>query len=175
MATVYKVIFRGDLAPGASLFDVKRQFQSMFKLDDDRLAKLFSGRPVTILRNLEEGKATQWQALLEKAGALVELRPEELTEASPPPVAESPADAPGSAADAEGDAPAGGDEVLIVEPVGADVLRDGERVRPEPVSVSVDHLSVEEEGADVLRPEERRQVPELTLDLSHLHLEKPDE
>lgn len=174
MATVYKVIFRGDLKPGASLFDVKRQFQSMFKLDDERLAKLFSGRPVTILRNLDEGKATQWQALLEKAGALVELRPEEVAE-EPAPAAETSAEAAEAPAGDEEAAPTGGEEVLIVEPVGADVLRDGERVRPEPVSVSTEHLSLDQEGADVLRPEERRRVEELALDLSHLRLEDIDE
>jgi len=158
MSDTYKIVFRGDIAPGHTLVEVKSRLAGMFRLDEESVAKLFSGRPVTIKRNLNGVDAKTWCDTLRKAGAVAQA------------VAESES-AP-SASVSSTEAPAL-DDGLRVEPVGADVLRPSERVENPPLQVETDHLSLDAVGADILRPHERRVVKAPVLDLSHLRVETP--
>lgn len=74
MSEQYDVYFRGDIAPGHKMGEVRQRLQALFKLDDERTASLFSGRPLAIRRDLDKSSAEQYRATLLKAGALVELR-----------------------------------------------------------------------------------------------------
>ena len=74
MSEQYDVYFRGDIAPGHKMGEVRQRLQALFKLDDERTAKLFLGRPLPIRRDLDKSSAEQYRATLLKAGALVELR-----------------------------------------------------------------------------------------------------
>lgn len=148
----FDLLFRGDIAPGRRLDQVRARVQELFQIDDDRAARLFSGRPTIIRRDLDAAGAERYRAALAAAGALVELRPVvgAVSEAPPGPV---PAD----------------DWTLA--PLGTDVLRPEERRGPEAVRVDIDHLTVEPVGADVLRAEERPEVPKVDIDTSRLGLD----
>ena len=150
----YDLLFRGDIAPGQRLDQVKARVQELFQIDDDRAARLFSGRPTIIRRDLDAAGAERYRAALAEAGALVELRPLAGSMPETPPVPE----------------PAPEDDWSLA-PLGADVLRPEERRGPESVEVDIDHLAVEPVGADVLRAEERREVPKVDIDTSRLGLD----
>lgn len=156
MSDNYRIVFRGDIAPGHGVAEVKSRLAGLFRLDDESVAKLFSGRPVTIKRNLSGAGAKTWCDTLLKAGAVAQA------------VAEDGATAPSSQ-----QAVPASEEGLRVEPVGADVLRPSERADNRPRHVDTDHLSLDAAGADILRPHERSSVEELVLDLSHLRVENP--
>jgi hypothetical protein len=149
----YDLLFRGDIAPGRRLDQVRAQVQELFQIDDDRAARLFSGRPTIIRRDLDAAGAERYRAALAAAGALVELRPVAGVVSETPPAGE----------------PAADDWTLA--PLGVDVLRPEERREPEAVRVDIDHLTVEPVGADVLRAEERRAVPKVDIDTSRLGLD----
>ncbi len=151
----FDVVFRGDIAPGETLPVVRQRLGELFRLDETRLAQLFSGRPVVVKRGLTAEEGERYRQTLERAGALVTLRaasPESASQESP----------------AASVAPATGRSEPDVAPVGADVLRPEERRSVEAPEFDLDHLSVAEAGSDVLRPEERRTVQAPELDLSHL-------
>src|SRR5690606_12743397 len=75
--STYKLVFRGDIAPGHELMDVRQKLQQLFSLDDEGINKLFCGRPVTIKRQLDQASAEKWCAALLKAGAIVKMSPED--------------------------------------------------------------------------------------------------
>lgn len=150
----YDLLFRGDIAPGRRLDQVRTQVQELFQIDADRAARLFSGRPTIIRRDLDAAGAERYRAALAAAGALVELRPVAGSVSETPPAGE----------------PAAADDWTLA-PLGVDVLRPEERREPEAVRVDIDHLTVEPVGADVLRAEERREVPKVDIDTSRLGLD----
>jgi len=153
--STYKLVFRGDIAPGHELMDVRQKLQQLFSLDDEGINKLFCGRPVTIKRQLDQASAEKWCAALLKAGAIVKMSPE---------------DESISASAENGSISPSQNQQATVAPLGADVLRADERKKDSVTAPNTDHLSLDEPGADVLRPEERRVIEDLDLDLSHLSL-----
>ncbi|HAD08095.1 MAG TPA: hypothetical protein DCF62_01320, partial [Porticoccaceae bacterium] len=73
--TKFDVVFRGDIAPGQKVVDVRERVQKLFKADEQQLQRLFSGRPVTIRSALDQAQAEQYEQALLQAGALVEVKP----------------------------------------------------------------------------------------------------
>lgn len=69
----YKVVFKGAVAEGFELEQVKRNLQASFKYDEATIAKLFSGQAVTIKRNLDLETAKKYAAAFAKVGALCEI------------------------------------------------------------------------------------------------------
>lgn len=160
----YDLLFRGDIVPGRRLEEVRARLCELFQIDDARAARLFSGRPVILRRELDAATAERYRAALADAGALVELRSPQAPDADPPgsPPARSAPPAPATA-----------DWTLT--PVGADLLRPEERPNAVPAAVDTSHLAVAPPGADVLRAEERRPVVQREVDTSRLRLEpSPD-
>mgnify|MGYP001812321289 FL=1 len=78
----YQVVFRGKIVPGMRSEDVKANLVSVFKTDDARIERLFSGKTMVLKKGLERAEGERYCALLEKAGALCELVP---APAAPPP------------------------------------------------------------------------------------------
>ncbi|MEH6543525.1 MAG: hypothetical protein V7721_06240 [Porticoccaceae bacterium] len=203
MSEQYDVYFRGDIAPGHQMVEVRQRLQALFKLDDARAAKLFSGRPLAIRRDLDKVSAEQYRDSLLKAGALVELRSsasgEVLAASSPvaPPV-ETPSIGSGfsgsdlndselSGSDLNAGAaepkpeptpkpePAGASaEAFSLAPAGADVLLPEERVVVEAVEVDTSALDLAPAGGDLLKDDEKRVLEDLDIDLSHLSVEPID-
>ena len=69
----YDIIFRGDLAPGHHLQQVKQNLQQLFKADEKKIQALFSGGAVPLKRNLDRQAAERYQSALLKAGAEVQI------------------------------------------------------------------------------------------------------
>ncbi|MDM3871773.1 hypothetical protein QSV34_10465 [Porticoccus sp. W117] len=154
-----EIVFRGDIVSGHTMVEVRDNLRELFKADDAQLAKLFSGRPVVIRRNLDEESAKRYQQAMERAGAVVQVRQ---------------GDGGAKAAVQAGVQPAEddiSDEPWTLFPVGADLLRPEERIKQPAVNLDVANISVAPAGSDVLAANERREQPPVDVDTSHIDLE----
>jgi hypothetical protein len=67
---LFKLVFRGDILPGNDPSDVKRNLAALFKVDLNRIEKLFqSEKPVVIKNNLKRELAEKYKLSINKAGA----------------------------------------------------------------------------------------------------------
>ena len=75
----FRVMFRGELAPGSEPGEVKAKLAGLFKTDVSKIERLFCGKPVVIKKDLDEPTAEKYRGALEKCGAiaLVQEMPEE--------------------------------------------------------------------------------------------------
>ncbi len=192
--TKFDVVFRGDIAPGQKVVDVRERVQKLFKADEQQLQRLFSGRPVTIRSALDQAQAEQYEQALLQAGALVEVKPsrDQVKERETPVPAQEPS-APRqepsasvqepaliretqASPDAETEAPAQGvpedSGEFTVAPVGADMLREEDRPLVDAVDVDISGLSAETPAGDLLNEGEKKPVQAVDVDTSHLSVEE---
>ena len=73
----YRLVFRGEILEGQHKAVVKRRLTELLKLDDARLAKLFSGKPIVLKRDVDRKTAAHYQALFKQAGGALRVQPEE--------------------------------------------------------------------------------------------------
>ncbi|MFL0798040.1 MAG: hypothetical protein K6L73_11195 [Cellvibrionaceae bacterium] len=73
----FSIVFRGDLEAGHSLLDVKSRLAKLFKADEARVTKLFSGQPVVLKGNLDSATAEKYRQVLTDAGAHVIVKSED--------------------------------------------------------------------------------------------------
>ena len=85
----YQVIFRGKTVPDTPIEDVKANLAKLFKTNDIRINRLFSGQAVALKKGLRREEGERYRVLLERAGALCEVVP--LTAAQPSPPSEADA------------------------------------------------------------------------------------
>ena len=77
---LYDIAFSGKIAEGADLDLVKQKIGKIFKADETRLSKLFSGQRVLIKRSVDEITMIKYRGAFQKSGAIcevVELTPAE--------------------------------------------------------------------------------------------------
>jgi hypothetical protein len=99
MSELYSIGFRGEVADGHSLEDVRLKFGTRFRKNDDALNRIFSGDAITLARELDWDKANAVAGRLKAFGAVVYLvdgdgHPVDMPE---------PANDPSAAADETGD------------------------------------------------------------------------
>lgn len=94
----FTVVFSGRLVDGADGAQVRENLAKVFKADAARIDGMFSGKRVVIKSNLPEAKARNYQAVLAKAGAVVELVASGAQAAEPAPAATTPSSATPTAA-----------------------------------------------------------------------------
>lgn len=70
----YDIVFAGALAAGRDPVQVKSDLARLFKSDLAGIERLFCGQPVIIKKGLDRPTADKYRAVLEKAGALCEMR-----------------------------------------------------------------------------------------------------
>ncbi len=94
----YRLVFRGEILEGQHKAVVKRRLTELLKLDDARLAKLFSGKPIVLKRDVDRNTAARYQALFKEAGGQLRVQQESPTgndaadaPAGPSPVAKAAA------------------------------------------------------------------------------------
>lgn len=92
----FEVIFAGQLVPGAQPEQVKAKVAAIFKTDVAKIAHLFSGSPVVIKKGIDQSMAQKYQAAMQAAGAIVEIR--DASPAAAPVAARPAAAAPAPAA-----------------------------------------------------------------------------
>jgi len=173
------------------MVEVRQRLQTLFKLDDERTAKLFSGRPMAIRRDLDEANAEKYRETLLKVGALIELRPAATEDTKSTAVAEPATKNPPAEAEVVADAPEpvpseaevetnenpdeAPDGAFSLAPAGSDVLKPEERAVVVPVEVDISSLDVDPVGVDLLNDDEKRVIEDLDIDLSHLSIEPSDQ
>ncbi|MEO8155423.1 MAG: DUF805 domain-containing protein [Rhizobacter sp.] len=95
-----RLVFAGEILEGFQRDDVKRRFGEAFKLDETRLAAMFSGGRTVLKRSLAQADAVRYVAQLKKIGARIHVEPLEAaqpaaaaapTAAAPPPAMAAPA------------------------------------------------------------------------------------
>lgn len=81
----YDVYFSGACLKTADPAEVKRKVGAMFKLEGDKLERLFSGKPIPIKRAVDMDQAVKFRVAFRDAGALVDIVPEGQPAPSPSP------------------------------------------------------------------------------------------
>jgi uncharacterized protein YbjQ (UPF0145 family) len=94
MSDRYSVIFEGRLMPGKQMETVKQRLKSALKIDDQGIARLFTGSPVAIRKNTDQATAEKYRHVFAAAGACCDIRREgdnDLPGAPPPAEDSAPA------------------------------------------------------------------------------------
>ena len=73
----FDILFAGKLLGDADPDLVRRQLQQRFKLSDEVVAKLFSGRTIAVAQGVDTATASRYRQVFRDAKALVEIRPVE--------------------------------------------------------------------------------------------------
>lgn len=86
--TRYNLVFAGKVVPGADVAKVKQNLARLFKIDDAKVAALFSGKQVVLKKDADQATAMKFRATLKQAGAECVMAPvaEQLDQEVPAPV-----------------------------------------------------------------------------------------
>jgi len=71
----YDIYFRGELMPGADSQQARKAVAKMFKLTDESLQRMFSGKRVKIKKAVDERTASRYRKAFREAGALIDIVP----------------------------------------------------------------------------------------------------
>ena len=74
---LFDLYFSGQCIANAPLEAVKKNLATVFKADAARIDTLFNGQTHCIKKGLDEAGAQKYQAVLRKAGAIIEVRPQQ--------------------------------------------------------------------------------------------------
>lgn len=182
----FDIIFCGKLQAGHTLAEVKPRLMQLFKAEASKIDALFSGAALPLKRNLDSASAQKYQAVLAKAGIVVEIVDTVAT--AKPAVAAKPDPEAVRAARLAEQAKRRAERKVAQ---GAKPLSMAERLAqaesqpaapeapaaetPAPIPAqqgdnSADHLTLAEAGADVLKESERAHVTPVDVDTSALNL-----
>ncbi len=75
MSETFDVYFSGALLKESDPDQVKRKLGAMFKLEGERLERLFHGKPVAIKHGIDMDRAIKFRVAFRDAGALVDIVP----------------------------------------------------------------------------------------------------
>ena len=73
-SVTYAIVFSGDVVEGFQIISVKAHMAQMLKVAPDKMAALFSGKPVVIKRTADKQEAAKYGTALKKVGADVKVR-----------------------------------------------------------------------------------------------------
>jgi len=68
----YDLSFRGTLIAGADADLARQRLRELFRLDEAGVARLFSGQPVVVKRDVDVKTAAQYERAFSEAGAVLE-------------------------------------------------------------------------------------------------------
>ncbi|MFT6220946.1 MAG: hypothetical protein ACJA0C_000343 [Candidatus Endobugula sp.] len=87
----FDIVFTGDIAGGADIIEVKAKAAQLFRLDDDKLTVLFSGKRTMLKKSIDDEAAQKYQKILNGIGMITVVQVHATTQAKPsPPVNVSP-------------------------------------------------------------------------------------
>ena len=72
-AELFDVLFRGEIQAGQNVEQVKQRVGAIFKLDEAKLERLFSGQTPYLKRNTDITSADKILCAMEHAGAIAEV------------------------------------------------------------------------------------------------------
>lgn len=169
---LYDIYFQGQLVAGANPETVRKNLMTVFKADAARVETLLNGQAHCIKKDADRASAEKYQAILQKAGAVIEIRPQGGAAPAPAPARQSmaerlaaieaakaaePAPAPKPAASTQG-TPAYYHDTgeLAVAPPGSYLLHPEERKADEPAPAAAAAIkAVAESRLDVVGNYER--------------------
>ncbi len=134
--TNYQIVFRGDIAIGQAIEQVKARMGQLFKLSPPQVEKLFVGSAVVLKRGLSQDKAMQYKQAFAKTGAIVSVVAEAKSSQNKRPR----------------------ESVMSLAPVGADLSPPADRRKQSQSPPHTDHLSVRANSGNLLDPEELTEV-----------------
>lgn len=70
----FQVVFRGEITGDQPVEVVKQQLGNLFRMPPERIEALFSGKPVVVKKNIDEGTARKLEQAFLRAGASCEVR-----------------------------------------------------------------------------------------------------
>lgn len=169
MATHYKLLFRGAVHKDQHTSVVRGRLQALLKASDAQTEVMFSGKPVTIKKVVDEPTAERFLDAFAKAGAKLEL----VEVAAPEPEsAPATAEAVDSAAP-ERDAVVDGTAAFQLAEVGATLVPASARVAAPESTVATDHLSLAVPGTNLGDATDAVAAVPLSVDTAHLQLDQP--
>jgi len=65
----YRITYQGKVAQGRNVAEVQRNLRSLFKLSDQKVEKLFSGKAFVVAKNVDYDSAMRYKMAFETAGA----------------------------------------------------------------------------------------------------------
>ena len=173
----FDLVFRGEIAPGNSVEEVKQRVAASFKLDSAAADQLFSGSPVRLKRAVDKATADRIFQRLCHAGAIVSIVPTAAQPDTEEPIAQSLLSlAPlGSNVMETSEVPGGeelGDKRLEDKELGAEEPSDKKpAVSKKRILLSLDHLSLEPIGTNMVKETEVPAIKKPDLDTSKFSLE----
>jgi hypothetical protein len=73
----FDLTYRGTLAPGADPAQVRQRLGAAFRLGEQGIERLFSGRPVLVKRQADAATRDQYERIFAQAGAVLMIMPSE--------------------------------------------------------------------------------------------------
>jgi hypothetical protein len=153
----FDVVFAGQILEGVDPQRVRANVAKLFDIDAARVEKLFSGQRIVIKKDVGAAAAQKYQAVMAKAGAVVEIVEKGAPRESAVHTVASPSPAP---------PPAGSQDLSMAEP--GVLLVEPDRV--EAPAIDTSHLQLAEVGATLTESEP---IPEPQFDLSGMELAPP--
>ncbi len=71
----FKIIFKGEIAPGANIENVKQKLAKAFRADREKIDALFTGKPKVIKKNASRAVCEKTKKIFTYAGAVCEVVP----------------------------------------------------------------------------------------------------
>lgn len=161
---LFDLVFSGELVPGFELAQVKKNIQSLFRIDETKTDVLFSGKAISLKKGLNSDTVNKYRVAMKKAGARVNIvLCKAVPVAAQAPVASTPT-APGnlqtqSPSGTEVESSGGFSTSLGAQP---EVALEARAV------IDAPDFGVAEMGGDLLRAEEKEEFIEADIDVSQL-------
>jgi hypothetical protein len=73
----FDLSYQGLMVPGADPEEVRARLSQIFKLNDQGITRLFTGKPVIVKRDVDRAAAAQFERLFARAGAVLTVTPVE--------------------------------------------------------------------------------------------------
>jgi len=70
----FNLVFDGTISDGYQVEDVKRNLANLFKVDAEKVDRLFLNKPVVLKKDLDHDSAVKYQKVLLKAGAVSRVK-----------------------------------------------------------------------------------------------------
>src|SRR5437868_14265348 len=86
-----QLVFFGEVLEGFHLDEVKRKVGQLLKLDEARVAQMFSGARTVLKRATTHDDAQRYTSVLAKAGARIHIEPHGVKTVAAPSTASTPA------------------------------------------------------------------------------------
>ena len=109
----FDIYFLGEMLPDADPVRVRQGVAELFKIQEDKVGRLFSGKPVRVKQGIDVDTAGRYRGAFRDVGAHIQIVPA----GAPPPEAISPAPEPAAAESAPDALPPLRQSPVAVRPV----------------------------------------------------------